>query len=143
MDIKTNRIRAPNFSQDEKLILISLIKKYKLIIENKRTDAVSGGSSNIVTDVVADAIYEIIGPSIDGLINPFDSDKPTPKSNDVETPSTVINLLDDDMENDDPNHTSVFQAPKNGSSGVKQFQRRNIKSYGDKNSTSKVNAEEH
>ncbi|XP_077270187.1 uncharacterized protein LOC143901635 isoform X2 [Temnothorax americanus] len=164
MDIKTNRIRAPNFSQDEKLILISLIKKYKLIIENKRTDAVSvrdkeeawlkildeynqqsncrprelgniknfwinakkdakklyaknkretyltgGGSSNIVTDVVADAIYEIIGPSIDGLINPFDSDKLTPKSNDVETPSTVINLLDDDMENDDPNHTSVFQ----------------------------------
>ncbi|XP_071579991.1 uncharacterized protein [Temnothorax nylanderi] len=165
MDIKTNRIRAPNFSQDEKLILVSLIKKYKLIIENKRTDAVSvrdkeeawlkildeynqqsncrprdlgniknfwinakkdakklyaknkretyltgGGSSNIVTDVVADAIYEIIGPSIDGLINPFDSDKPTPKSNDVGTPSTstVINLLDDD-ENDDPNHTSVFQ----------------------------------
>lgn len=62
-----------------------------------------------MTDVVADAIYEIIGPSIDGLINPFDSDKPTPKSNDVGTPSTVVNLLDDDMENDDPNHTSIFQ----------------------------------
>lgn len=66
-----------------------------------------GGSSNMVTDIVADAIHEIIGPSIHGLINPFDSDKP--KLNDVETPSTVINLLDNDMENDDPNHTSVFQ----------------------------------
>lgn len=65
------------------------------------------GVSNIVTDVVADAIHEIIRPSIDGLINPFDSDKS--KSNDVGTPSTIINLLDNDMENDDPNHTSVFQ----------------------------------
>ncbi|EFN65156.1 hypothetical protein EAG_05791, partial [Camponotus floridanus] len=32
--------RAPN-CHEEKLVLVSLIKKYKLIIENKRTDAVS------------------------------------------------------------------------------------------------------
>ncbi|KMQ85795.1 methionyl-trna synthetase [Lasius niger] len=76
----------------------------KLYAKNKRETYLTGdGVSNIVTDV-ADAIHEIIRPSIDGLINPFDSDKS--KSNDVGTPSTVINLLDNDMENDDPNHTS-------------------------------------
>ncbi|XP_072757013.1 uncharacterized protein [Anoplolepis gracilipes] len=73
----------------------------------RKTPGSCGGSSNIVTDVVADVIHEIIGSSIDGLINPFDSDKHI--SNDVGTPSTIINLLNDDMENDDPNHINVFQ----------------------------------
>jgi hypothetical protein len=35
------RARAPNFSPDEKVALLNLIKKYSHIIENKKTDAVT------------------------------------------------------------------------------------------------------
>jgi hypothetical protein len=35
------RVRAPNFSLDEKVALLNLIKKYSHIIENKKTDAVT------------------------------------------------------------------------------------------------------
>jgi hypothetical protein len=35
------RARAPNFSPDEKVALLLLIKKYSHIIENKKTDAVT------------------------------------------------------------------------------------------------------
>lgn len=33
--------RLPNFSNDEKIVLIELVEKYKNIIENKCTDAVT------------------------------------------------------------------------------------------------------
>jgi gas vesicle protein len=35
------RARAPNFSPDEKVALLNLIKQYSHIIENKKTDAVT------------------------------------------------------------------------------------------------------
>jgi hypothetical protein len=35
------RARAPNFSPDEKVALLNLIKKYSHIIENEKTDAVT------------------------------------------------------------------------------------------------------
>jgi hypothetical protein len=38
---KKKRARAPNFSPDEKVALLNLIKQYSHIIENKKTDAVT------------------------------------------------------------------------------------------------------
>lgn len=37
----TKRKRSPNYSPDEKLLLINICNKYKHIIENKKTDTVS------------------------------------------------------------------------------------------------------
>jgi hypothetical protein len=39
--VEKKRARTPNFSPDEKVALLNLIKKYFHIIENKKTDAVT------------------------------------------------------------------------------------------------------
>ncbi|KAJ3629943.1 hypothetical protein MTP99_014305 [Tenebrio molitor] len=39
--VEKKRARAPDFSLDEKVALLNLIKKYSHIIENKKTDAVT------------------------------------------------------------------------------------------------------
>jgi hypothetical protein len=39
--VEKKRARTPNFSPDEKVALLNLIKKYSHIIENKKTDAVT------------------------------------------------------------------------------------------------------
>ncbi|KAJ3643366.1 hypothetical protein Zmor_026081 [Zophobas morio] len=38
---KTTRGRAPNYTPDEKLLLLNIIKKYSHVVENKKTDSVT------------------------------------------------------------------------------------------------------
>lgn len=44
--METKRKRAPNYSSGEKELLISLVNKYKMVIENKKTDAVMVSEKN-------------------------------------------------------------------------------------------------
>lgn len=41
MDLQNKSKRSVNFSQTEELLLVNLAKKYKHILENKKTDAVT------------------------------------------------------------------------------------------------------
>ncbi|CAH1111700.1 unnamed protein product [Psylliodes chrysocephalus] len=61
MDVsRQKRIRGPNYTQTEKDLLISIVAKYKNVLENKRTDAVMIYDKDAAWDKVSREFNAII-----------------------------------------------------------------------------------